>query len=1198
MNSSVFETLDPLTIPLRGSCLIEASAGTGKTWMIAALYVRLILGHGGDREFSKPLTPKEILVVTFTNLATEELRNRIRERLREAAHCFREQSSPDEFLIKLRESFSPNQYQLLADRLEISAENMDESAIYTIHSWCSRMLQKYAFESGLPFEIDTFGENEDLFEEAARDYWRTFYYPSSQEVILGISKMLESEEISPSLLAKKIEKLLQYRISQNFCKDFEDMKQELQAWGEWKYNLLELEMNARNIWKNDRPKIEEKLREAYPSLNGQCYPRRFFDDRLRAFREWAENGANIKTEWVERFSESGFIMRRGCENARPKHSAFDALDKLSSSLKTVEPEIGMEPLYHAMNWVKDQYSREKDLQSKADFDDLLVHLSNALRNSDFLAKSILEQFPAVLIDEFQDTDKLQYNIFQLIYGKIGEQNLFLMIGDPKQAIYSFRGADIYTYLRARENAHGRRYSLDTNYRSSESLVTVINKLFEHAKDPFLFGSENSTISFLPVRAHGLPDRFLIEEDIPSPMNFFYSPGEAENVVPLGKYREIMACFAARKIAKLLFLGNQGKAGFQSGQPEKFVALCPSDITILVRDHKEATAIRNALSAEKVRSLYFSEKDSVFQTEEAQDMLCWLKACVDPKRFMRTALGTATLGLSYAELNKINQEENTWEEKLQQFYDYHITWRKKGILPMLDKIFSTFEIPKNLLCKTNGERILTNLLHLGEILQTESVLYNTPSSLIQYFENAIDHLKKYLVRLESDENLIQVVTIHKAKGMEYPLVFLPFVCSFKPVEPIIKDFYGFSDSEGYKIKKGQDAKDKASLGQKQEDLRILYVALTRARHACWLGVAPVVYGKRRESELHESAFGYLLSGGDIVDAQTIAIHLRKIFGDYCFIQTELDEKVSVETQKVKLSEIHPVKTCPTERWWISSYSALHSDNRTPTPPETAQEEKWGEIFEDSSMALLPSSSGLHSFPKGSASGTFLHSLLEWAAMEGFQKVSTDESYRKDQITKRCVRRNLESWVPDLHKWFGALLTMPIPIFSESIVLGNLDQYQAEVEFLFPVHESKARVMDQYIRKEVFPEIERPKISEENLNGILKGFIDLMFQHKGCYYVLDYKSNWLGPDSSSYTQNAMRASVLEHRYDLQYTLYLFALHRHLKIRLGNAYQYEKHVGGAIYLFLRGSNSATKGVFMDRPSYTLMEKLDLLFGGKLTN
>ncbi|CAK0753313.1 RecBCD enzyme subunit RecB [Gammaproteobacteria bacterium] len=1194
MNSSVFDPLDPLPlkIPLRGSCLIEASAGTGKTWVIAALYVRLILGHGGDRAFSKPLTPKEILVVTFTNLATEELRNRIRERLREAAHCFRGQPAPDEFLTKLKASFSPEQYQSLADRLEISAENMDESAIYTIHSWCSRMLQKYAFESGLPFEIDTFGENEDLFEEATRDYWRTFYYSSSQEVILGIYNMLDSKEISPSLLAQKIKELLQYKVSQDFFKDFEEVKKELQTWGEWKNNLLKLEMNARKIWKENCPEIEEKLREVYPFLNGQCYPKRFFDNRLRAFREWAENGVNIKTEWVERFSTSGFIMRKGCEHAKPKHSAFDALDGLSSFLNTVEPEIGMEPLYHAMNWVKDRYSRAKDLQSKADFDDLLVHLSNALRNSDFLAKSILEQFPAVLIDEFQDTDKLQYDIFQSIYGNIGEKNLFLMIGDPKQAIYSFRGADIYTYLRARKNAQEQKYFLDTNYRSSEPLVTAINKLFQHAQDPFLF----SAILFSSIRAHGLQDRFLIEGDIPSPMNFFYFPGEEGQVVPLGTYREIMARFAARKIAKLLFFGNQEKAGFQSKQSGKFVALRPSDITILVRDHKEATAIRTALSVEKVRSLYFSEKDSVFQTEEAQDMLCWLKACVDPKRFIRTALGTATLGLSYAELDQINREENILEEKLQQFYVYHTIWRKKGILPMLDKIFSTFEIPKILLRKTNGERILTNLLHLGEILQTESVFYNTPFSLIQYFENAIEHVKKHLVRLESDENLIQVVTIHKAKGMEYPLVFLPFICSLRPVEKIVMDFYGFSDSEGYQIQKGTSAEEKANLGQKQEDLRILYVALTRARHACWLGVAPVTYGNGKKSKLHESAFGYLLAGGEIINAQKIETSLEKIFGGYYCIQKEPDEEVNLKAQEPKLSEIHPPKICQAEHWWISSYSALRSNNKT--PPETAKEEKWGEVSEDSATVFFPSSSGLHLFPKGTVYGTFLHSLLEWAATEGFQKVSISESDRQEQIIIRCARRNLESWVPDLHKWFGELLTMSIPIFSDSIVLGNLEQYQAEVEFLFPVHASKTRVMDQYIRKEIFPEIERSKISEENLNGMLKGFIDLIFQHKDRYYVLDYKSNWLGPDSSSYTQDAMRASILEHRYDLQYTLYIFALHRHLKIRLGDMYQYEKHVGGAIYLFLRGSNSVTKGVFMDRPPYTLIEKLDLLFSGEFTN
>lgn len=405
---------------------------------------------------------------------------------------------------------------------------------------------------------------------------------------------------------------------------------------------------------------------------------------------------------------------------------------------------------------------------------------------------IREQFPVALIDEFQDTDPVQYRIFERIYRiaadpdepQARETGLF-MIGDPKQAIYAFRGADIHTYLRAREATRGRHYTLGKNFRSTAAMVAAANRCFafaeEHPRGAFRFAREGleNPVPFHAVDAQGRAERLLIDGAEAPAMTFWNLDVEA-GVLGSAAYRQEMAERSASAIRRWLSLADLGRAGFADEQGG-WRALRPADIAILVRGRAEAEAIRSALAARRLASVYLSDRDSVFDSQEAIDLLHWLRACADPgaDTLLRVALATRSLHLDWATLERLNQDELFWERMVLRFRDYRRSWQAQGVLPMLRRLLADFELPARLLRHADGERSLTNLLHLAEWLQRAAVELDGEHALIRHLAEQVQSPgSEEILRLESDADLIKVVTIHKSKGLEYPLVLLPFICSWR------------------------------------------------------------------------------------------------------------------------------------------------------------------------------------------------------------------------------------------------------------------------------------------------------------------------------------------------------------------------------------------------------------------------------------
>ena len=1216
--------LQPLAFPLRGSRLIEASAGTGKTFTIAALYLRLVLGHGGaDAAFARPLTPPEILVVTFTDAATGELRDRIRARLVEAAAAFgadpaevAERPRGEDFLHDLRADHPPEQWPACARRLRLAADWMDEAAISTIHAWCNRMLREHAFDSDSLFTQALEADQDELLAEAVRDYWRTFFYPLDAAAATAVRAWWRT----PQDLFAQLRGLLKVANDEALPAPVETLAR---AQAEARQGLARIKQPWASWVEELRALLDAAV--ARKLVDGRKVQARYYEPWLAGLRAWAQ-GEHAMPEvgdgaW-KRLTPGGLAEAwKGAEPC-PDHPALEDMTTLRERLAAL-PDGREDVLRHAIAWVAARFAREQDRRAQMGFDDLLTQLRRALTgpNGQRLAELIRAQFPVAMIDEFQDTDATQYAIFDAIYGVAGndEGRALVLIGDPKQAIYAFRGADIHTYLAARRDTAGRHATLGRNFRSTQAMVRAVNHVFESAerrdagRGAFLFrGGGDDPLPFVAVDAQGRRETLQVDGAPAAALTCWWLAADGD-AVGGGEYVRRMAEGCATEVVRLLTLGQQGRAGFVA-QDGDLRPLAAGDIAILVNKGAEADAVRQALAAGGVRSVYLSDQTSVFGSAVADDLARWLQACAEPTdaRLLRAALATATLDLPLRELARLEHDELHWDERVEQFRGYQRCWQRQGVLPMLRRLLQDFEVPRRLLAR-GDERTLTDVLHLAEMLQVASELLDGEHALIRHLaeQRARDDRNPGArqVRLESDAGLVKVVTVHKSKGLEYPLVFLPFAAAFRATRPDDLPLR-WHDDQGrpqVALKASGDAVARVDDERLAEDLRKLYVALTRARFATWVGLAPVAGFER-------SAVGYLVTGGEPVAAAGFEAALAA-FAHGCADLAVAPVPVSDGARHRAAREAAGAERVPAwpqrrEAWWIASYSALRTvaeaveEDGDATPadaaavPEDAAQGNWEEARRADAMAspalerAAAEPVGLHAFPRGADTGNFLHGLLEWAGNEGFARVAADPAGLHDQVARRCNVAGWSEWIVPMQDWLRDWLAAPLPLADGSQVRPcDLARAKAELEFWFAASRVDTRALDAVVRRHVLPGHARPQLEEARLNGMLKGFIDLVFEHEGRYHVADYKSNWLGPDDAAYTAEAMRDAILEHRYDLQYALYLFALHRHLRARLPD-YDYDRHVGGATYLFLRGSGAATRGAHSERPPHALVDELDALF------
>ncbi|NDO81571.1 exodeoxyribonuclease V subunit beta [Citrobacter sp. NCU1] len=1169
------ESLDPLRLPLTGERLIEASAGTGKTFTIAALYLRLLLGLGGSAAFPRPLTVEELLVVTFTEAATEELRGRIRSNIHELRiACLRESTDNPLYarlLDEINDKKQAAQWLLLAER------QMDEAAVFTIHGFCQRMLSLNAFESGMLFEQQLIEDESLLRYQACADFWRRHCYPLPREIAQVVFETWKG----PQALLKDIDRYLQgeapvikapppdeetlasrhaqilariTRIKQQWCETVDEIDALIESSG----------IDRRKFNRGNQAKWIEKI-SAWAQAETQTYQ---------------------LPEALEKFSQRFLEERTKAGGVTPEHALFVAIDELLAEPLTIRDLV----ITRALAEIRDTVAREKQRRGELGFDDMLSRLDAALRSEsgEALASAIRGRFPVAMIDEFQDTDPQQYRIFRRIWQHQPETAL-LLIGDPKQAIYAFRGADIFTYMKARSEVTAH-YTLDTNWRSAPGMVNSVNTLFGQMDDAFMFRE----IPFTPVKSADKNQalQFVLNGETQPAIRMWLMDGESCGI---GDYQTTMAQVCAAQIRDWLKAGQTGQVLLNNGKTSRPVRA--SDISVLVRSRQEAAQIRDALTQLDIPSVYLSNRDSVFDTLEAQELLWILQAVMTPERenTLRSALAASMMGLNAQDIDTLNNDENAWDAVVEEFDGYRQTWRKRGVMPMLRALMSQRNIAENLLATAGGERRLTDILHISELLQEAGSQLESEHALVRWLSQHIlepdSNASSQQMRLESDKHLVQIVTIHKSKGLEYPLVWLPFISHFR-----IQDQAFYHDRRSFEavldLNEATESIELAEAERLAEDLRLLYVALTRSVWHCSLGVAPLVRrrsDKKGETDVHQSALGRLLQKGEPKDAAGLRACIESLCGDDIALQIagapDTERWQVAQASRAELSA-KVLQRALSDSWRVTSYSGLqqrgHSVAQDLIP--RLDVDAAGVVETTVEPGLTP-----HQFPRGASPGTFLHSLFE--DLDFTQPV--DGVWVEEKLALGGFDAH---WEPVLTAWLEAVLQAPLNDTGVSLRhLSDRDK-QVEMEFYLPITKPlNASQLDALIRQYDPLSAGCPPLDFMQVRGMLKGFIDLVFRHEGRYYLLDYKSNWLGEDSAAYTQQAMASAMQAHRYDLQYQLYTLALHRYLRHRIAD-YDYERHFGGVIYLFLRGvdSEQPQQGIYATRPDVELIAQMDEMFAG----
>ncbi|MGF1747595.1 exodeoxyribonuclease V subunit beta [Vibrio cionasavignyae] len=1181
--------LNTMSFPLHGARLIEASAGTGKTFTIAGLYLRLLLGHGDESSrHQQPLTVDQILVVTFTEAATAELRDRIRARIHQARIAFARGSSDDPVIAPLLTDIDDHRFAVAT--LLQAERQMDEAAVYTIHGFCQRMLTQNAFESGARFNNEFITDESRLKAQVVADFWRSQFYPLGLDLANEVRKLWST----PSALLSDISR---YMTGPDVSFTRHASAADLNA-------LHQQNLGAIQALKSQWLAVADDIVPCISAsdVNKRSYTKKSLPTWVAAITEWAKSETKdyYLPDSLEKFSQT-VLNEKTPKGEPPVHEVFQAIETLLAS----PPELKTPLLALAIKSCRQRLIDAKESKQWLSFDDLLTHLSAALEfeSGDGLADKIRQQFPVAMIDEFQDTDPLQYHIFSRVYLQHPQCGWF-MIGDPKQAIYGFRGADIFTYIKAR-NQVTDHYTLGTNWRSSESMVQGVNSLFEQAVSPFVYDDD---IPFFTVQANPKAHlrHWCLDGERQTAVEFWLQ--EAEKPLPKGEYVTAMAASTAQHIKTVLTGAQRHKSILVNG--EKQTPIEAGNIAVLVRTGSEGQLIKQALAERGIASVYLSNRDSVFASGVALDMLRLLQAVwsLGDERALKAALASELFALSATYLDDLNNEETVWEKVTAEFQEYRHLWQTRGVLPMLRAVLFKREIASRLLTQAGGERLLTDYLHLGELLQNERQDLESDSALLRWLGQSIEDAAQglggsdeHIQRLESERNLVQIITIHKSKGLEYDLVYLPFVTSYREASEA-KYYDEALQSPVIDLAQSKSALAQADKERLAEDLRLIYVALTRAVYGCFIGIAPLRNGRstKEPTGVHHSAIGYLVQQAKELGVNELGSSLAQLAAQQTAIRVMSPPEVDDELYKpseVMLPDLR-VKTLETEidrHWRMTSYSNLVKQGHQDSDREVFIEAAGIDIDssqEAETLSLLEPEKSIYHFPKGARPGTFLHTVFEEVT---FTEPAGSEVNR-DVIALLLEKEQYDpQWLPIIHDLVDRVLDTPLDGSSLRLREKGASQKLVEMEFLLPIEVLDAMSLNRVIQRHDDLSAQAKDLGFYTASGMLKGFIDLVFEHDGKYYVLDWKSNYLGDSPEHYQQAQLKHAMIDHRYDLQYQLYALALHRFLKTRIKD-YDYEAHFGGVYYLFLRGIEpGSTSGIFNSKPAQALIEELDALISGE---
>ena len=1123
-------------ISLKGRHIIEASAGTGKTYSIVGIYIRLLL--------EKKLLPNQILVMTFTKDATQEIISRVEKGLRE----------------KIKDKSLKNEAK---KHLKTALLHIDEASIFTIHSFCKKILSEQAFASRMEMDIVMEADTSDLLIKSINQYFRENI--NKNKPIYELLKNANLHTPNKFIENKNIEDFLNstydiYCSNDNLNKLINDIKQ-------LKKEKLE---NFLNLEKDISDFLNKKGKNEQPNQR---------ENEYKIILDWLNQHNNFN------FPETIKIFTNGTKLKAKQFKNFNIkpLKELCNNLNLLKQQKQIQKICID---IRLKYRYLKEQRKILNFEDLIIQLHNAVKNSSDLVKILQEQYPVALIDEFQDTDLLQYEILNAIYPKEKQNLLLLMIGDPKQAIYGFRGGDIFTYLKAKNSCNYENiWGMETNWRSTKEMIKAYNRLFytedfnnnseNIKKDIFSEGINYNLVNF-PKESN---DKQLIINDNLKAINYFYSDEDIDKFKGDKKLSE----WVANEIVRLLNLEKVKQ----------------SDIAILVSNKNQADIIKKKLSDKNLNSVYLSERQNVYDSLEAKEILAVMEAVNNPSNqtLIKKALSTSLFGSTATDFIKyLDGNNNDYNKKISRIKNLQERWVKSGFMNMIINI-----IHQDYQQRTNSkERNITNILHLAELIKIAENKYKNPKQLIKWYREQINNKNstEAELRLESDDNLIKIITIHGSKGLEYPIVFIPFA-SYVNTKNLNEKFINkYHDKQKvktiYSIGKDKQIKEIVNRETIEELKRLFYVAVTRAEQRCYIGA--VKYSKCEESPLAQ--FLQFVKGDNWSEKieqitnnfenQSSIINID----DYQNNQKLKINNIQKNTENLKAKEI----ILKNDNWQMLSYSKISQGKQINFDLEKDLND---DIKEENITNNIDSNLPLRfRATKGADIGNLLHNVFEET---DFSSINNINDIDDELIFKQMNKYNIveKKDTENLKKWILECFNADIPSIDSNdkstFSLNDINNLKTikETNFYLPIKNN------ELYKTEIFKILAKYRnCNLEDINntnnfkvfGMLHGFIDLIFEYEGKYYVADYKSNHLGNKIENYTQEAMKNKNEKSLYDLQYLIYSVALVRFLKENIKN-FDFNKHFGGVYYLYLRGMKNGY-GVYKTKPSEEIINSFNKLF------
>ncbi len=1209
MTTPCVSLLDPFALDLEGTVLIEASAGTGKTYTITTLVARLV---------AEGYPIESILVVTFTEAAAAELKLRIRDRL---AACLDPHRSDD----SLKAFFEDRpDADTIRKRLRLAVTCFDQAPVMTIHAFCLSVLRENAFESGSFFDTELLADSPGFLLQTVQDFFGA-QVSNLDPLMLGF---LQQSGITPQTFAKDFVQV----VSRPGIRTLPDTAKYRPVGDEYSQTVRKMAATLAR----DADEIAALI-QGHSGIDKRSYSKKNVPAWLSQCTEALERATDAtvfsmteKGDALYKFTRTRLALKTP-KGSPPDHEFFDQCEVLLSMTAVLEENLVWLRLLF-LSFFHKALADMKQAMGACFFDDLINDLWAALdgERGPALKRAVQERYGACLIDEFQDTDPAQYRIFSTLFAS-AENIPFFMIGDPKQAIYAFRGGDIFAYLCAGKQARAR-FTLGTNYRSAPGLVRGVNHIFSLVPDPFGF----KEIPFYPVNTPDTAfDRFMAEGRPASPLEIAFinrdtfpldRGGRISKAAALDRFPDLLA----EDMLSLLTQASHTLAEKDDAGQDR--PLNPGDMAVLVRTNAQAEAVYKALSRRRIPA-FLSKSGSVFDSREAVEMFDLLSAVSAPDNagLIKAALAGALFNCDAVTLARMEDDPALADPWLAVFADLNRTWQAQGFTAMINRVFHGREV-----CPGPGtgcsERALTNFYHIAELISGAALQKSlSGNALIQWFARQLSHDTREEgadeLRLDSDGESVAIVTIHKSKGLEYPVVFLPFLWDRRArrANDGTALFHDPKRANELTLDLGsadyEEAVALADLEQEAEEIRLLYVALTRASALCriyWAGVAGC----------EATALGGLFhpggAGDDAAMEEEILSHIRGTGTDIALTACEPDDSDLVfqpQPPRQRLLEARTFDRRILPSWRITSYSGLirtreadTEEIQGPEPgsaaavgpdpagdmtgntvvPDTDEAFSWDEVNDHSDPAGDSASDPvlLEQFPKGASAGDFFHGVLESIDFTRPEDVPpvVDACLDRYGFSRDRYRQNAVRAVGDI------LSTCLGDDRGKGFCLEDIPACQrfTELEFCFDLTQWDTKGLAGLFASDEKLAAYAGRISRMNLasfKGFLKGFIDLIVCHEGRWYLLDYKSNFLGSAYEDYNDKSMTQAMIDHDYLLQFHLYLVALDRYLSLRLPS-YDYQTHFGGGFYLFIRGMKPGRKtGIYFHRPSQAFVTRLKSL-------